>query len=109
MQELQEKLIKSFEARALAVFLVTSTSGSKTPGVDKVVWDTPAAKYGAIHKLTAWGNYKSKNVRNVHIPKSENKKDFRTLAIPTLNDRAVHSLAKLALEPIAEVSSDDNS
>jgi len=34
----REKLIWSWKARALAVRKVTSNPGSKTPGVDNVVW-----------------------------------------------------------------------
>jgi RNA-directed DNA polymerase len=34
---LQQKLITSYEARALAVRKVTSNEGGKTPGVDNVI------------------------------------------------------------------------
>ena len=48
VKALQWTLTHSFYAKALAVKRVTSNSGSKTAGVDKVKWSTPNAKYKAI-------------------------------------------------------------
>jgi RNA-directed DNA polymerase len=38
---LQRLLTHSFSGKALAVRRVTENQGKKTPGVDKVLWDTP--------------------------------------------------------------------
>jgi RNA-directed DNA polymerase len=46
--QLQDNLVWSWEARALAVRTITTNKGKNTPGVDNVVWDTPEAKFAAI-------------------------------------------------------------
>jgi RNA-directed DNA polymerase len=51
VEGLQQELIKSFEARAFAIKAVTESKGSKTAGVDKVLWNTPEYKWANIHRL----------------------------------------------------------
>jgi RNA-directed DNA polymerase len=41
VKALQRLLTHSFSGKALAVRRVTENQGSVTPGVDKVLWDTP--------------------------------------------------------------------
>jgi RNA-directed DNA polymerase len=41
VKDLQRLLLKSFYAKVLAVKRVTSNKGSKTPGVDKILWRSP--------------------------------------------------------------------
>ena len=48
-------LTHSFSGRALAILRVISNSGAKTPGVDGVVWNTPAAKSDAFNALRRHG------------------------------------------------------
>jgi RNA-directed DNA polymerase len=48
---LQHLLTHSFSGKALAVKRVTTNDGSQTPGVDGMVWDTPAQKACAIEAL----------------------------------------------------------
>lgn len=45
---LQRLLTHSFSGRALAVKRVTDNQGKRTPGVDRVIWRTPAAKFKAL-------------------------------------------------------------
>jgi RNA-directed DNA polymerase len=45
---LQWLLTHSFSGKALAVKRVSENKGKNTPGVDKVTWNTPRAKIGAI-------------------------------------------------------------
>ncbi|MGN0456861.1 MAG: reverse transcriptase domain-containing protein [Acutalibacteraceae bacterium] len=103
---LQHKLIHSFYAKALAVKIVSTNRGKKTPGVDNVIWKTPEDKFQAIFDLNRRG-YKPKPLRRVYIPKFYNGK--RPLSIPTMHDRAMQTLYKFALEPIAEVTGDYHS
>ena len=103
---LQHLLTHSFSGKALAVKQVTENSGKRTPGVDRVVWNTPAKKEAAVHNLTQRG-YKALPLRRLYIPKSNGK--MRPLGIPTMNDRAMQALYLLALDPVAESTADLNS
>lgn len=106
MTALQWTLTHSFYARALAVKRVTSNKGKNTPGVDGVVWKGSRAKMQAVLSLRQHG-YKAQPLRRIYIPKKNGKK--RPLSIPTMHDRAMQALYKLALIPVAETTADGNS
>jgi RNA-directed DNA polymerase len=106
VQALQRLLTHSFSGKALAVKRVTENQGKHTPGVDRVIWDTPAKKAAAIPTFRQYG-YRARPLRRVYIPKPNGKK--RPLGIATLRDRAMQALYLLALEPIAETRADPNS
>jgi RNA-directed DNA polymerase len=99
-------LTRSLSGKALAVRRVTENQGKKTPGVDKVIWDTPEKKAQAIHDLRQRG-YHPQPLRRVYIPKSNGAR--RALSIPTLMDRAMQALYLLALQPVAETFADPHS
>lgn len=101
---LQHTLIHSFYAKALAVKIVTSNRGKLTPGIDDVVCMTNDEKYQLICMLTRRG-YKALPLKRIYIPKSSGT--LRPLSIPTMKDRAMQTLYKFALEPIAELTADD--
>ncbi len=106
IKSLQWILSHSYFAKLLAVRRVTSRKGAKTPGVDGVIWNTPARKMRGVLSLIRKG-YKALPLRRVLIPKKNGKK--RPLGIPTLKDRAMQALYLLTLEPIAEITGDPNS
>jgi len=106
VRALQYILTRSFGGRALAVRRVTENKGRRTAGVDGEKWETPKSKSKGILRLRKKG-YRASPLRRVHIPKSNGKK--RPLGIPTMIDRAVQALWKLALEPITESTADPNS
>ena len=106
VKALQWMLTHSFSGQALAVKRVTENQGSKTSGVDRQLWRTPAAKVKAIHSLKRRG-YRPQPLRRVYIPKANGKK--RPLGIPTMKDRAMQALYLLALEPISETHADRHS
>ncbi|ARV19711.1 Group II intron-encoded protein LtrA [Curvibacter sp. AEP1-3] len=99
-------LIRSWQAKALAVRKVTENQGKRTSGIDCVLWDTPTKKWNAIGCLNTNG-YRARPLRRVYIPKANGKE--RPLGIPTMKDRAMQALHLLALEPAVECASDPNS
>ena len=66
----------------------------------------PEGKIGAVKSLK-WKGYRAKPLKRIYIPKANGNK--RPLSIPTLYDRAMQMLQKLALEPIAETLADNHS
>jgi len=107
VKRLQEILINSFHARALAVKKVVSNDGGKTPGVDKITWSTEKSRTEAIFKLKNIKGYKPLPLLRKMIPKDNGK--MRPLSIPTILDRAMQALHLMSLDPIAEQISDKNS
>ena len=81
VKALQHLLTHSFSGKALAVKRVTSNKGKKTPGVDRITWDTSKAKADAISQMKQRG-YQPLPLRRVYISKKSGKK--RPLGIPTV-------------------------
>lgn len=103
---LQWILTHSHHAKLLAVKRVTSNKGKRTPGIDGVLWKSSKAKFQAVGNLKRHG-YKAQALRRIYIPKKNGK--LRPLSIPTMHDRAMQALYKLALSPVAETLADRNS
>lgn len=112
VKELQRILVNSEEGQFLAIRKVTTNQGSKTPGMDGTVWDTPAKRMEARYRLKEIINhpraYKASPLKRVWIPKP-GKPEKRPLGIPTLIDRAVQAAYLLAVDPVVEEESDLNS
>lgn len=106
VKSLQHLLTNSFYAKALAVKKVTENEGKKTSGVDGELWTTSKHKFEAISRLKRRG-YNPLPLKRVYILKKNGKK--RPLGIPTMTDRAMQTLYRFALEPIAETNADPNS
>lgn len=104
---LQETLVKTFAARALAIRRVTNNKGGKTSVIDGITLETNETKMAMIHELKQLSGYKALPVRRVMIPKSNGK--LRPLGIPTIKDRCVQALYIMALDPIAETTADAKS
>jgi RNA-directed DNA polymerase len=97
---------KSFYAKLLAVFRVTTNKGGLTSGVDNIVWIDGIDKLLAAKNLKTRG-YSPKPLRRVYIKKKNGKK--RPLSIPVMHDRAMQALFAMALVPIAETTADPDS
>jgi RNA-directed DNA polymerase len=106
VKALQRLLTHSFSGKALAVRRVTENQGKNTPGVDRVIWNTPHKKINAIYALRQ-RDYHPQPLRRIYIPKKNGKK--RPLGIPVMKCRAMQALYLLALDPVAETMADPNS
>src|ERR671932_9493 len=107
VRRLQKTLMKSWSARALSVRRVTQdNTGKKTAGVDGVKSLSPAARLKLVNNLKLGS--KVSPTRRVWIPKPGTQ-EKRPLGIPTMKDRALQALVKLALEPEWEAKFEPNS
>jgi len=100
VKNLQKLLVRSQSARLLAIKRVTQENkGKYTPGVDGEIYATSEARWKLAEEVrqTDIFKYKCKPLRRVYIPKSSGEK--RPLGIPTVKDRVMQMLVKLALEP----------
>src|SRR6188472_192983 len=101
LRSLQKLMLKSYSNRLVSVRRVTQTNaGKNTPGVDKLVIKTPAARGRMVDDLAHYTLWKAKPARRVYIPKANNK--FRPLGIPVVVDRCLQAMVKNALEPAWE-------
>lgn len=97
---LQMGLLGSHDARLLAVRNATDpTKGANTAGIDGQRSLSDSDKW-RLAQTIRWDR-KPSPVRRVLIPKP-GKNEYRPLGIPTIRDRAIQHLIKLALEPAAE-------
>lgn len=107
VRKLQRLLMKSWSAKLLATRRVTQDNqGKKTAGVDGIKSLTPGQRLKMANTLTI--DRKVKPVRRVWIPKAGSE-EMRPLGIPTMYDRALQTLVKLALEPEWEARFEPNS
>jgi len=107
LRKLQKMLMKSWSAKVLAVRRVTQDNqGKKTAGVDGVKSLSPKQRLDLVNKLHL--GTKARPTRRVWIPKPGTE-EKRPLGIPTMKDRALQALVKLALEPEWEARFEPNS
>jgi RNA-directed DNA polymerase len=106
VRALQHLLTHSYAAKVLAVQRVTENKGKRTPGVDGETWTTPGQKMAAVGSLRQRG-YQPQPLRRVYIAKRNGKR--RPLSIATMRDRAMQTVYRIALDPVAEVQADPNS
>jgi RNA-directed DNA polymerase len=98
VKNLQKLLVRSMSAKLKAIRQVTQENGGKhTPGIDGMVCDTPKARLVLLKSGLSLKDYQPKPVRRVYIPKANGKK--RPLGVPTVKDRVMQAIVKMALEP----------
>lgn len=107
VKQLQKLLVRSFAAKAIAVRKITQENrGKKTAGIDGVKTIRPEERLELVGELQV--SHKAKPLRRIYIPKpGTNEK--RPLSIPTIKDRALQMLVKMALEPEWEAIFEPNS
>jgi RNA-directed DNA polymerase len=102
VRSLQKLMLKSYSNRLVSVRRVTQiNAGKDTPGVDKLVIKTPAARGNMVDSLAHYSLWKAKPARRVYIPKASGSK-LRPLGIPVVIDRCLQAMVKNALEPAWE-------
>ena len=107
VRRLQKTLMKSWYAKLLAVRRVTQDNkGKKTAGVDGKKSYSPSERLQLVNDLRLGS--KARPTRRVWIPKP-GREEKRPLGIPTIYDRALQGLVKLALEPEWEAKFEPNS
>lgn len=111
MRNLQKLLSGSRVARLVAVRRVTQLNqGRYTAGIDGKIYPKDTDKERLVEELRTvdWNNYTCPPVRRVYIPKP-GKKEKRPLGIPTMKDRVLQMIVKMALEPEWEARFEQNS
>lgn len=104
VEYLQGLLIQNTKNKILAVRHVTENA--HTPGIDHVMWRTPAQKMKAALSLVK-KDYKA-NPLKTYILTGRNGKE-RLIGIPTLRDRAMQTLYDFALAPVTDTWGDKTS
>jgi RNA-directed DNA polymerase len=104
VKRLSSLLVHSCAARALAVRRVTEHTGTKTPGIDNDLWETPEKKATAIDRMGQWRGYRPRPLQRLSLPKNNGTQ--RPRAMPTREDRARQAIPLQALQPMAATTAD---
>jgi RNA-directed DNA polymerase len=107
VRALQNLILNSRDSKLLAIRRVTQdNTGRKTAGVDGVKSLNSKQRLHLVNELKF--PTRSKPLRRIWIPKP-GKSEKRPLGIPTIKDRCLQALFKLALEPEWEAKFEPNS
>ena len=106
VRKYQHRIIGSLDAKLLAVRRVTQDNkGKNTAGIDKVKSIPPEKRLTLAKSLVVPGI--GSPLRRVWFQKP-GKPEKRPLGIPTMKDRCLQALFKLALEPEWEAKFEEN-
>ncbi|MBC6474362.1 MAG: group II intron reverse transcriptase/maturase [Hormoscilla sp. GM102CHS1] len=109
VRRLQGLMTRSWSAKMIAVRQVTQQNqGKKTAGVDGVTALKPSERQPLVRQLRVEKGQKVQPTRRVWIPKP-GRDEKRPLGIPTIHDRALQGVVKMALEPEWEAVFEANS
>src|SRR5438128_651631 len=94
-RSLQKLMLRSYSNILMSVRRVTQVNaGKNTPGVDKLVVKTPAARGELVDLLSTFQPWRAKPVRRVYIPKKSDSSKRRPLGIPTIMARCLQAMVK---------------
>ena len=97
VRSLQKLMLKSYSNRLVSVRRVTQiNAGKNTPGVDKLVIKTPAARGRMVDALAHYSLWKAKPARRVYIPKASGNK-LRPLGMPVWSAKLVQEVIRMIL------------
>jgi RNA-directed DNA polymerase len=107
VRNLQKLMLKATANKLIAIRRVTQQNqGRNSPGVDKVIVRTKAAREQLYQALCVIRASEASPVKRVYIPK---KKGMRPLGLPTIFDRCMQAIVKNALEPYWEAQFESTS
>ncbi|MBS3906289.1 MAG: group II intron reverse transcriptase/maturase [Syntrophaceae bacterium] len=118
---LQKLASRSFAVKVLAIKRATQINdGKDTAGIDGKIIDDHAGRVKIANEEIELNSYNPPPVKRVYIPKKPKKskrslrKKFsnepkRPLGIPTIKDRIIQGIGKIALEPEYEAKFENNS
>lgn len=107
VRKYQHRVIRSMDAKLLAVRRVTQDNQSKRmTGIDKVKFVPPTERIALAKSLVISGS--ASPLRRVSILKPR-KTEKTSLGVPTIKDQCLQVLFKLALEPEWEAKFENNS